>query len=142
MNTKDSQVVGRYHRYCFMCKRNLKRFYDVTDLNIVYYGCNASVVFTNAWWYLTAIKRFFPNCGVRRIIDNAVMTFVYLLPMVEMRQWVINFHFNFVCQLFSSDGLSIKYCHSPHIYLTQKGVAKHSMVMTRAVILFNDSSRR
>jgi hypothetical protein len=38
-------------------------------------------------------RSFCPSCGARRMADNAAPLINHILPMVDMRQWVISFPF-------------------------------------------------
>ena len=89
-------------------------------------------------------KRVFcPSCGTRRMAVNPVLLIDHILPMVDMRQWVISFPFQlrFLFANYTtvmSKVLSIV-TRLISTHFIQKGGAKDSTARTRAVTFIQRS---
>ena len=82
-------------------------------------------------------RGFCPSCGARRMADNVALLIDHILPMVDMRQWVISFPFQ-LRFLFASYPVVMSKVLSIvtrliSTHLIQKGGAIHSTARTGAV---------
>ena len=82
-------------------------------------------------------RGFCPSCGARRMADNAALLIDHILPMVDMRQWVISFPFqlrflfaNYPAIMSKALGIVTRLIST---HLIQKGGAKHNTARTGAV---------